>query len=95
MAKVVNITLPATGEWVDLNAASGTVVGTELTVQCTGTTWVRLQESTGEPSTTSEGKIITSLSDSSSEATVINSPLQLWGRTTVVGRTALVAVQPL
>ena len=95
MAKVINLTLPANGDWVDINTASGISIGTNITVQCTGTVWVQLQESPSTPSTKEEGKIITNLADPSAEAQVINAPLRLWGRSTREGRTAQIAVQLL
>lgn len=95
MAKVLNIKLPDTGDWVDINTATGIAVGTDLTVQCTGTTWVRLQESVSTPATLEEGKLITNLSEATAEAIVNNSPLRLWGRSTIVGRSADIAVQLL
>ncbi|MCP3683205.1 MAG: hypothetical protein GY861_10995 [bacterium] len=95
MAQVINLDLPSSGEWVDINTASGIAVGSDLTIQCTGTVWVRLQESSTTPSTEEEGKLITNLSEANAEAQVINAPLRLWGRSTREGRTAQIAVQLL
>ncbi len=93
--KVVNLSLPATGEWVDVNTLSGIDVGSDLSVQCTGTTWVRLQESDTKPDTLDQGKLITNLSEDSANAVVNNNPIRLWARSTKTDRRAEIAVQQI
>lgn len=95
MAGIINLTLPDTGEWVDINTITAIPIGTELTLQCTGVNWVKLQESSTTPATLDQGKILTGVAGSSSEASVINTPLRLWARSSSVGKTAELAVQEL
>ena len=92
--KIVNITLSATGDWIDINTVAGIDVGTTLSVQCTGTTWIRIQESETEPTSEEEGKLLTNLSESSANATINGNPLRVWARSSKKGRQALLAVQP-
>ena len=95
MASVINLTLPDSGEWVDVNTLSGIAVGTDITLQCTGTTWLKLQESDTQPVTLDQGNVMTGMASTSSEAIVTNSPLRLWARSYTVGRTAEIAVQEI
>lgn len=93
--KVINLSLPSDGSWVDINTASGIAVGTNVTVQCDGTAWVRIQESDTKPDTPDQGKLITNLSQNSAEAIVNNSPLKLWARSTRPNCSASIAIQEL
>lgn len=94
MVKVVNIPIPA-DTWVDVNTETSIPVGTDVSAQCTGVRWLWLQESTTEPTTKKEGKLLTNLSDPSAEAIINNTPLKIWARCSVDGGTTSLAVQKL
>ena len=95
MATVINLTLPETGEWVDVNTLTGIPVGTDLALQCTGVNWLKLQESDTVPATLDQGNILTGVASTSSEAIVTNSPLRLWARSSSSNKTAELAVQAI
>ena len=92
MSKVINVDItPDT--WVNVNTLTGISVGTEFRIQNDGVIWVRIQESSTQPTENKEGKILTNLDKSSSSATITSGSETLWARSSIEGRSGSLAVQ--
>tara|TARA_B100001105_G_scaffold204145_2_gene167899 strand:- start:786 stop:1073 length:288 start_codon:yes stop_codon:yes gene_type:complete len=92
MSEVVNIKI-LKDTWVNVNTLSGIPVGAEFRIQNDGVTWVRVQESGGQPLDEKEGKLLTNLDKSSSSALIPTGSGEIWARSSVIGRDATLAVQ--
>lgn len=93
MASVVNIDNITDSTWINVNTAASITVGTAMTIQNTGVTWLRLQESTTTPTTLTEGKLLTNLDKFSSEASIPAGSDTIWVLSTVEDRLGTIAVQ--
>ena len=95
MAEVTKVRILPTDPnvWVDLNTETGIAVGTDVSIQNTGTAWFYIQEKDTEPVDDDEGKIVTSLRESSPEVVADDTPLKLWVRSCSKDQTIKLAVQ--
>jgi len=81
-------------DWVSINAATGIAVGTAMAIQNKSTTWVLLQESTVKPNISSNnGILITDLFHQEPSKEVLSGSLEVWAKSTVADRPAILSVQ--
>ena len=96
MAQTIpDITVDSTA-WVDLNTASGVVVGTKMQVTNKSTPWVRLYEGATAPAVTSkDGEVLTNKPNPDSSGIVVAGSLKIWAICASEGFGSKVSVQGL
>lgn len=82
--------------WISLNDTAGIAIGDGMVIHNKSTTWVLLQESATQPSVNStDGVFLTDLYHTEPSKIAQAGSLEIWAKSSIVGRKATISVQPL
>lgn len=70
--------VPVNTSWVDINTVTGLIVGTSLSVMNKGGQSLFLTESVAEPTSDTEGYVLSSVGNNYATASILTGSLRVW-----------------